>query len=125
MVEIHHLSERRACRLVELSRDCYRHPTQTDAHTQQLSERIVDIAHARRRFGYRRIHDLIRAEFPGVNHKRIYRLYKDAIWLYAGAGRPNGLQQSVCRCNWPKDSMRCGAWISSWTAWPMVAVSNA
>jgi hypothetical protein len=42
-----------------------------------LSDRIVDIAHARRRFGYRRIHDLIRPEFPGVNHKRIYRLYKD------------------------------------------------
>ncbi len=78
MVEIHHLSERRACRLVGLSRDSYRHPPQTDAHTQQLSERIVDIAHVRRRFGYRRIHDLIRPEFPGVNHKRIYRLYKDA-----------------------------------------------
>jgi putative transposase len=43
-----------------------------------LSERIVDIAHVRRRFGYRRIHDLLRPEFPGVNHKRVYRLYKDA-----------------------------------------------
>lgn len=78
MVDIHHLSERRACRLVGLSRDSYRHPPQMDAHTQQLSARIVDIAHARRRFGYRRIHDLIRPEFPGVNHKRVYRLYKDA-----------------------------------------------
>ena len=78
MVDIHHLSERRACRLVGLSRDSYRHPPQMDAHTQHLSARIVDIAHARRRFGYRRIHDLIRPEFPGVNHKRVYRHYKDA-----------------------------------------------
>jgi len=39
---------------------------------------IVDIAHVRRRFGYRRIHDLLRSEFPGVNHKRVYRLYKNA-----------------------------------------------
>ena len=78
MVDIHHLSERRACRLVGQSRDSYRHPPQMDAHTQHLSARIVDIAHARRRFGYRRIHDLIRPEFPGVNHKRVYRLYKDA-----------------------------------------------
>jgi len=29
-------------------------------------------------FGYRRIHDLLRSEFPGVNHKRVYRLYKNA-----------------------------------------------
>jgi putative transposase len=43
-----------------------------------LGERIVDIAHVRRRFGYRRIHDLLRQEFPGVNHKRVYRLYKNA-----------------------------------------------
>ena len=78
MMDIHHLSERRACRLVGLSRDSYRHPPQMDAQTLQLSARIVDIAHARRRFGYRRIHDLIRPEFPGVNHKRVYRLYKDA-----------------------------------------------
>ena len=42
------------------------------------SGRIVEIAHARRRFGYRRIHDLLRPEFPGVNHKRVYRLYRVA-----------------------------------------------
>ena len=32
----------------------------------------------RRRFGYRRIHDMLRKQFPGVNHKRIYRLYRQA-----------------------------------------------
>jgi putative transposase len=32
----------------------------------------------RRRFGYRRMHDLLRPEFPGVNHKRVYRLYSEA-----------------------------------------------
>jgi hypothetical protein len=30
------------------------------------------------RFGYRRIHDMLRQEFPGVNHKRVYRLYRQA-----------------------------------------------
>ena len=78
MVTEHHLSERRACRLVGLCRDSYRHPPQTDAMTQALSKRIVEIAHARRRFGYRRIHDLLRCEHPGVNHKRVYRLYSAA-----------------------------------------------
>jgi putative transposase len=46
--------------------------------TQALRCRIVDIAHQRRRFGYRRVHDLLRRDFPGVNHKRVYRLYREA-----------------------------------------------
>ena len=78
MIQTHLLSERHACCLVGLSRDSFRHPPKRDALTQALGERIVDIAHVRRRFGYRRIHDLLRPEFPGVNHKRVYRLYKDA-----------------------------------------------
>jgi putative transposase len=78
MVQEHHLSERRACRLVGLSRDSYRHPPEADVATQTLAGRIVEIAHVRRRFGYRRIHDLLRPEFPGVNHKRVWRLYSAA-----------------------------------------------
>ena len=58
-----------------LSRDSYRHPPQADPQTVTLSAAIIDIAQARRRFGYRRIHDLLRPEFPDVNHKRVYRLY--------------------------------------------------
>lgn len=78
MVSEHHLSERRACRLVGLSRDSYRHPPTADQATLDLHEKIVEIAHVRRRFGYRRIHDLLRPQFPGVNHKRVYRLYRQA-----------------------------------------------
>jgi putative transposase len=57
-----------------LSRDSYRNPGVIDEATQQLSAKIVEIAQVRRRFGYRRIHDLLRPQFPSVNHKRIYRL---------------------------------------------------
>lgn len=78
MIAQHHLSERRACRLVGLSRDSYRNPPVVDEATQQLSAKIVEIAQVRRRFGYRRIHDLLRRQFPGVNHKRVYRLYSQA-----------------------------------------------
>ena len=46
--------------------------------TKDLTGKIVEIAHARRRFGYRRIHDMLRTEYPGVNHKRVYRLYSEA-----------------------------------------------
>jgi len=78
MVDEHHLSERRACRLVGLSRDSYRNPPEADSATRELAGHIVEIAHVRRRFGYRRIHDLLRPQFPGVNHKRVWRLYAAA-----------------------------------------------
>jgi putative transposase len=87
------LTERHACRLVGLSRDGYRNPPVADARTQQLSAKIVTIAQARRRFGYRRIHDLLRLEFPGVNHKKVYRLYTDknlSVRERRKAKRPTG-----------------------------------
>lgn len=43
-----------------------------------LKAKIIDLAHARRRFGYRRIHDLLRREGVKANHKRVYRLYSEA-----------------------------------------------
>ena len=46
--------------------------------TQELSSKIVEIAHARRRFGYGRIHDVLRPHFPGVSHRKVYRLYSAA-----------------------------------------------
>ncbi|TDM05092.1 MAG: hypothetical protein C4K60_20060 [Ideonella sp. MAG2] len=78
LVQEHQLSERRACKLVGLSRDSYRHPPQPNVQNQALKDKIIEIAHVRRRFGYRRVHDLLRCEFPGVNHKRVYRLYSAA-----------------------------------------------
>lgn len=38
----------------------------------------MQVAQTHRRFGYRRLHDLLRPEFSGVNHKRVYRLYSEA-----------------------------------------------
>ena len=78
MVEEFDLSERHACRLVGLSRDSYRHPPVPNEQNVTLTAAIIDIAQARRRFGYRRIHDLLRPAHPKVNHKRIYRLYSEA-----------------------------------------------
>ncbi|MGJ4801932.1 IS3 family transposase [Luteimonas sp. SDU82] len=72
------LSERRACRLAGLSRDAFRHPPEPTPATQALSARIIELAQLRRRFGYRRLHDLLRPEFPDVNHKKVYRLYSEA-----------------------------------------------
>lgn len=78
MVQHNHLSECRACRLVELSLDSYRHPPVASALNASLEESIRQTALVRRRFGYRRIHDMLRKQYSGVNHKRIYRLYRQA-----------------------------------------------
>src|SRR5690606_30399540 len=78
MLETTQVSERRACRLAGLSRDAFRHPPEQAPATQALSARIIELAQARRRFGYRRLHDLLRPEYPAVNHKKVYRLYREA-----------------------------------------------
>ena len=78
MLELTTLSERRACRLAGLSRDAFRHEPEPTPATQALTAKLVELAQARRRFGYRRLHDLLEPEFPGVNHKKIYRLYSEA-----------------------------------------------
>jgi len=75
MVSQHQLSERHACALVGLSRDSYRHPGVASALNQELCAKIVQTAHERRRWGYRMIHDVLRPQYPGINHKRVYRLY--------------------------------------------------
>ena len=43
---------------------------------QQLLGQIVQTARGRRRWGYPMIHDALRPQYPKVNHKRIYRLYR-------------------------------------------------
>ena len=76
MVELLAISERRACSYAGLSRTSFREPPTMDLATQELSARIVELAYERRRFGYRRIHDLLAREGHAVNHKRVWRLYR-------------------------------------------------
>jgi putative transposase len=68
------LSQRRACRHRFILSTCRyeAHRPAADAH---LSGRITELALERRRFGYRRIWQLLRREGLHVNHKRVYRLY--------------------------------------------------
>ncbi len=70
------ISERRACRLVGLSRTVLHYEPKMSETNVQLSERIAELAAARRRFGYRRIYALLRREGSQANHKRVYRLYR-------------------------------------------------
>lgn len=72
------ISERRACRLVGISRTVLHYQPVESANTVALRTRLVELAAERRRFGYRRLHALVRREGIEANHKRIYRLYSQA-----------------------------------------------
>lgn len=70
------VSERRACRLASVARSSYRYRSQAADQTA-LRLRLRDLAATRVRYGYRRLHVLLRREGWRVNHKRIYRLYRE------------------------------------------------
>jgi putative transposase len=73
---VHEMSERRACRMIGCQRMTvrYRQRRRDDA---KLRERLVALARERRRFGYRRLLIFLRREGFVVNHKRLFRLYRE------------------------------------------------
>ena len=70
------MSERRACRTIGCIRMTvrYRCRRKDDA---ALRRRLRELAHERRRFGYRRLLVLLRREGFSVNHKRLFRIYRE------------------------------------------------
>lgn len=72
---VYGVSERRACEVLQFARSTNRYQSLKDDQAA-LNVRIKDIAQARVRFGYRRIHVMLQREGWKINHKRVYRLYK-------------------------------------------------
>ncbi len=91
----HPISERSACRLVGISRTVLHYQGAARPLNEELKGRLVELAGERRRFGYRRLHVLVRREGWRVNHKRTWRLYREAE-LHVRRRRKRG-QQAVER----------------------------
>lgn len=72
------ISQRRACRLVGISRTVLDYEPRANPMNEAMQARMIELAAERRRFGYRRIHVLLRREGHQANHKRVFRLYQDA-----------------------------------------------
>ncbi len=70
------MSERRACQVLGCCRMTMRYQT-IRVDDAVLRERMKAIAHERRRFGYRRLHVLLRREGHLINHKRLFRIYRE------------------------------------------------
>ena len=85
--EEHGLSRRRACRLIGISRSvAEREPKRAHDHAR-LRERLHALAGERRRFGYRRLHELLRREGFVANHKLVARLYGEGKLAIRRRGR--------------------------------------
>ena len=68
------VSERRACEVLRAPRTSHRYRSVRDERAE-LRIRLRDLASSRVRYGYRRLHILLRREGFQVNHKLVYRLY--------------------------------------------------
>lgn len=84
-------SERRACRLLGFDRTSVRYRA-VRPDDQALRERLKALAAERRRFGYRRLHVLLRREGHAVNRKRVQRLYREEkLMVRRRSGRKRAL----------------------------------
>jgi len=76
--EDYQISERRACRLIGISQNIKRYQPVDKTEDKQITERLVSLSSRWKRFGYRRLHIMLLREGLQINHKRTYRLYKNA-----------------------------------------------
>jgi putative transposase len=72
----HGVSERRGCVALGVDRSSIRYRA-TKSDQAPLRMRIHELAETRMRYGYFRIYILLRREGWMVNHKRVYRLYRE------------------------------------------------
>jgi putative transposase len=70
------VSERRACRVIAVDRTSVRYRSRR-ADDGDLREKLRALAQERRRFGYRRLHILLRRDGVLINRKKTQRLYRE------------------------------------------------
>jgi transposase InsO family protein len=70
------VSERRVCGLLSIAVSSYRY--QVRDGNADLRTKVVELAREMPRHGYRRLHVLLQREGEVANHKRVYRVYREA-----------------------------------------------
>lgn len=76
VAQSHGYSQRRACSLTKQHRSTQRKPNRRDPWLE-VRQRMRDIAAARVRYGYRRIHILLRREGWPLGRNVVWRLYRE------------------------------------------------
>jgi putative transposase len=70
------ISIRRACRALEVDRSTYHYKSRRSGQAA-IEQRIREICHVRVRYGYRRVHILLRREGWVINQKKTRRIYRE------------------------------------------------
>ncbi len=72
------VSERTACGAAGMSRSTYRYRGYGPDRSSELKGQIIGLASKHKRYGYRRITALLRRDGERVNHKRVWRVWREA-----------------------------------------------
>jgi transposase InsO family protein len=91
------MSERRACRLIKADRMTVRYRSRRP-RDDALRGRLRELAAEQRRFGYRRLHILLRAEGHVLNRKKTQRLYREeglTVRKRKGRKRATGMRAPI------------------------------
>ncbi len=74
LIAAYGLGIRKACMLAGICRNSFKYKSQAKDRTV-LAIRLRDLAAARPKYGYRRLHVLVRREGHVANHKLVHRIY--------------------------------------------------
>ena len=76
LIQSYEVSQRRACKTIAVDRTVIRYRSRRPDDAA-LRIRLRELACERRRFGYRRLHVLLKREGTSMNHKKLRRLYRE------------------------------------------------
>ncbi len=112
-------NQKRACALAGIDPRVYRRTSKRPADTD-LRDRLKELSSERRRFGYQRLHILLKREGWQVNWKKLYRIYREEGFTFRKRGGrkravgtrtplaiPQGPNQRWSR-DFVSDSQSCG-----------------
>lgn len=94
---VHELGITRACGLIGISRSLYNYRS-IRSDDIKIKERLTELAGQKKRYGYRRLHVLLRREGWQINQKRTYRIYHAAGLMVRNRKR----KRITCMARLPK-----------------------
>ena len=77
VVETHQVTERRACRVLNVNRAAYRYEPVHLRDEDEVRAAIIEKATNYGRVGYRKVTHMLRNEGRKINHKRVERIWRE------------------------------------------------